>query len=125
MDQYIKDVLDGRKQLMVEDAVDEHLQAEKELIVEATTVADKFIDNTIEGLSEEELDALIDGLVEDIDIKADLADMEDPIDYTDGEMSDIDTVLDTDPEVMSLDLDDEVVQSEGVIPSIDKRKINI
>lgn len=125
MDQYIKDVLDGRKQLMVEDAVDEHLQAEKELIVEATTVADNFIDNTIEGLSEEELDALIDGLVEDIDIKADLADLEDPIDYTDGEMSDIDTVLDTEPEVMTLDFNDEEVQSEGVIPSIDKRKINI
>lgn len=123
MDQYIKDVLDGRKQLMVEDAVDEHLQAEKELIVETTTVVGKFIDNTIEELSEDELDALIDG--EDVDIEADLADMEDPIDYTDGEMSDIDTVLDTEPEVMSLDLDDEVVQSEGVIPSIDKRKINI
>lgn len=123
MDEYIKDVLDSGKQLMVEDAVDEHLQAEKELIVEATTVVGKFIDNTIEELSEDELDALIDG--EDVDIEADLADMEDPIDYTDGEMSDIDTVLDTDPEVMSLDLDDEVVQSEGVIPSIDKRKINI
>lgn len=123
MDQYIKDVLDGRKQLMVEDAVDEHLQAEKELIVETTTVVGKFIDTTIEELSEDELDALIGG--EDVDIEADLADMEDPIDYTDGEMSDIDTVLDTDPEVMSLDLDDEVVQSEGVIPSIDKRKINI
>lgn len=123
MDEYIKDVLDSRKQLMVEDAVDEHLQAEKELIVETTTVVDKFIDTTIEELSEDELDALIDG--EDVDIEADLADMEDPIDYTDGEMSDIDTVLDTDPEVMSLDLDDEVVQSEGVIPSIDKRKINI
>lgn len=125
MDEYIKDVLDGRKHLMVEDAVDEHLQAEKELIVETTTVVGKFIDTTIEELSEDELDALIDGLVGDIDIKADLADLEDPIDYTDGEMSDIDTVLDTDPEVMSLDLDDEEVQSEGVIPSIDKRKINI
>lgn len=123
MDEYIKDVLDSGKQLMVEDAVDEHLQAEKELIVETTTVVGKFIDNTIEELSEDELDALIDG--EDVDIEADLADMEDPIDYTDGEMSDIDTVLDTEPEVMSLDLDDEVVQSEGVIPSIDKRKINI
>lgn len=123
MDEYIKDVLDSRKQLMVEDAVDEHLQAEKELIVETTTVVGKFIDTTIEELSEDELDALIDG--EDVDIEADLADMEDPIDYTDGEMSDIDTVLDTEPEVMSLDLDDEVVQSEGVIPSIDKRKINI
>lgn len=123
MDEYIKDVLDSRKHLMVEDAVDEHLQAEKELIVETTTVVGKFIDTTIEELSEDELDALIDG--EDVDIEADLADMEDPIDYTDGEMSDIDTVLDTDPEVMSLDLDDEEVQSEGVIPSIDKRKINI
>lgn len=123
MDEYIKDILDSRKHLMVEDAVDEHLQAEKELIVETTTVVGKFIDTTIEELSEDELDALIDG--EDVDIEADLADMEDPIDYTDGEMSDIDTVLDTDPEVMSLDLDDEVVQSEGVIPSIDKRKINI
>jgi hypothetical protein len=123
MDQYIKDVLDSRKQLMVEDAVDEHIQAGKELIVETTTVVDKFIDNTIEELSGDELDALIDG--EDADIEAELADLEDPIDYTDGEMSDIDTVLDTEPEVMTLDFDDEEVQTEGVIPSIDKRKINI
>lgn len=123
MDKYIKDVLDSRKQLMVEDAVDEYMQAEKELIVETTTVVGNFIDTTIEELSEDELDALIDG--DNADIEADLADLEDPIDYTDGEMSDIDTVLDTEPEVMSLDLDDEVVQSEGVIPSIDKRKINI
>lgn len=123
MDKYIKDVLDSRKQLMVEDAVDEYMQAEKELIVETTTVVGNFIDTTIEELSEDELDALIDG--DNADIEADLADLEDPIDYTDGEMSDIDTVLDTEPEVMSLDLDDEEVQSEGVIPSIDKRKINI
>ena len=64
MDQYIKDVIDSRKMLIVEKAVDEYIQAQNEIIVESTTVADNFCDADI---SDEELGEIIDDLAGDLE----------------------------------------------------------
>lgn len=104
MDQYIKDVIDGRHFLIVERAADEYIQAEKEILTESTTTVDSFVDGIIDGISQEDLDAIIDG---DVSIDTHGDDVVDPIDFIDSpEMADVDAILDTTPEVMELDFDD-------------------
>lgn len=49
VDEIIKDVLDSRRYLMVEDAVDEIILAERDILTEATTTADKMVDLSIDA----------------------------------------------------------------------------
>lgn len=110
MNEYIKEIIDSKHQLQLERAVDEYLQAERELIVEATSYIDDFVDNAIDDVDDVALDAMIDA---DANIDLGGEDVVNPIDFVDSsEMSDIDTILDTDPEVMELDLDDDMIDVE-------------
>ncbi len=115
MDEYIRDVIDSKRLLIVERAVDEDLQAEKDLSIEVNTVAGKFVDSfitqeDIDGcqLSEEELNGTLDDLIDDAE--ADEITLYEPDTFSDddGELSDINAILDSDidPEILELDADD-------------------
>jgi hypothetical protein len=124
MDEYIRDIIDSRRSLIVERAVDEDLQAEKELSVEVNTVAGKFVDGFITQeeidscqLTEEELNSTLDDIIDDAEAN-ELA-LYEPETFSDddGELSDINAILDSDidPELLELD-DDESMYCE---PSVD------
>lgn len=124
MDEYIRDIIDSRRSLIVERAVDEDLQAEKELSVEVNTLAGKFVDGfitqeEIDGcqLTEEELNGTLDDIIDDAEAN-ELA-LYEPETFSDddGELSDINAILDSDidPELLELD-DDESMYYE---PSVD------
>ncbi len=124
MDEYIIDVIDSKRMLVVERAVDEDLQAEKDLSIEVNTVAGKFVDSfitqeEIDGcqLTEEELNGTLDDLIDDAE--ANEISLYEPDTFSDdeGELSDINALLDSDidPEVLELD-DDESIYCE---PSVD------
>ncbi len=124
MDEYIRDIIDSRRSLIVERAVDEDLQAEKELSVEVNTLAGKFVDGfitqeEIDGcqLTEEELNGTLDDIIDDAEAN-ELA-LYEPETFSDddGELSDINAILDSDidPELLELD-DDESMYCE---PSVD------
>lgn len=124
MDEYIRDVIDSKRMLVVERAVDEDLQAEKDLSIEVNTVAGKFVDSfitqeEIDGcqLTEEELNGTLDDLIDDAE--ANEISLYEPDTFSDdeGELSDINALLDSDidPEVLELD-DDESMYCE---PSVD------
>lgn len=110
MDEYIADIINGNHYLVLERAVDEDIQAEKELNLESTTVADRFVDNVLisEGY---DLDSEFDDLSGDPDIDqcidALMNDEEDVTNFEDdgGELSDIADGLecDIDPVVAELD----------------------
>ena len=124
MDEYIRDIIDSRRSLIVERAVDEDLQAEKELSVEVNTLAGKFVDGfitqeEIDGcqLTEEELNGTLDDIIDDAEAN-ELA-LYEPETFSDddGELSDINAILDSDidPELLELD-DDESMYCE---PNVD------
>lgn len=124
MDEYIRDIIDSRRSLIVERAVDEDLQAEKELSVEVNTLAGKFVDGFISQeeidscqLTEEELNGTLDDIIDDAEAN-ELA-LYEPETFSDddGELSDINAILDSDidPELLELD-DDESMYCE---PSVD------
>lgn len=124
MDEYIRDIIDSRRSLIVERAVDEDLQAEKELSVEVNTLAGKFVDGFITQeeidscqLTEEELNSTLDDIIDDAEAN-ELA-LYEPETFSDddGELSDINAILDSDidPELLELD-DDESMYCE---PSVD------
>ena len=124
MDEYIRDIIDSRRSLIVERAVDEDLQAEKELSIEVNTLAGKFVDGFItqeeidsRQLTEEELNSTLDDIIDDAEAN-ELA-LYEPETFSDddGELSDINAILDSDidPELLELD-DDESMYCE---PSVD------
>jgi hypothetical protein len=124
MDEYIRDIIDSRRSLIVERAVDEDLQAEKELSIEVNTLAGKFVDGFITQeeidscqLTEEELNSTLDDIIDDAEAN-ELA-LYEPETFSDddGELSDINAILDSDidPELLELD-DDESMYCE---PSVD------
>lgn len=115
MDEYIRDVIDSRRMLIVERAVDEDLQAEKELSMEVNTVVGRFVDASITQeeidncqLCEEELNGTLDDLIDNAE--ADNITLYEPDTFTDddGELSEINAVLDSDidPEILELDCDE-------------------
>ena len=117
MDEYIKDVLDSKKFLVIERAVDEDLQADKELGLEVNTVVGKFIDGFISDeeidgceLCEEELNGTLDDLIDDANVTDITLYEPDTFSDDDGELSEINQVLDSDidPELLELDLDDDI-----------------
>ena len=86
--------------------IDEYIQAENELMIEATTVADKFVDLALDdGISGKDIDNMIDN---DLDTDIDEYEVYDgDFDDDDELSSDIDTMLDLEPEVNELDDCDE------------------
>ena len=115
MDEYIRDVIDSKRMLVIERAVDEDLQAEKDLSIEVNTVVGKFVDGfisqeEIDGcqLCEEELNSTLDDLIDDAE--ADEITLYEPDTFSDddGELSDINAILDSDidPELLELDVDE-------------------
>lgn len=114
MDEYIRDVIDSKRLLIVERAVDEDLQAEKDLSVEVNTVVGKFVDGfitqeDIDGcqLCEEELNGTLDDLIDDAEANEITLYEPDTFSDDDGELSDINAILDSDidPEILELDTD--------------------
>lgn len=117
MDEYIKDVIDSKKYLVLEKAVDEDLQAEQDLTVEVNTVAGKFVDSFITDedmdccpFGEEETNTEIDELIADAEEDPLLVCEPDTFSDDDGELSEINAVLDSDidPEILELDVDDDL-----------------
>lgn len=123
MDEYIRDIIDSRRSLIVERAVDEDLQAEKELSIEVNTLAGKFVDGFITQeeidscqLTEEELNSTLDDIIDDAEAN-ELA-LYEPETFSDddGELSDINAILDSDidPELLELDDDESMYCEPGV-----------
>ena len=126
-DMIIEDVMNASRDLIVEEAVDEYLLAEKDILIESTTSADKMVDLAIDAGydnesqyldDDEEINALIDSsITEDIADEEDIFqdtidecdeddefidDIEDVTDYEDIdsylEDDDIDSLIDGDPD---------------------------
>lgn len=126
-DMIIEDVMNASRDLIVEEAVDEYLLAEKDILIESTTSADKMVDLAIDAgyddesqylEDDEEINALIDSsITEDIADEEDIFqdtidecdededfidDVEDVTDYEDIdsylENDDIDSLIDGDPD---------------------------
>lgn len=82
VDEIIEDVMNAQRDLVVENAVDEWLLAEKDILTEATTAADKMADLEIDSgyddetqflEDDEEVNAFIDAeITEDIEGEGDL-----------------------------------------------------
>ena len=121
MDEYIRDVIDSRKMLIVEEAVDQDLEYE-DLCTCADSVADKFVDGFITdeemsaALEEDELNRVIDDLVDDVNIEELILSEPDTIPDDDGELSEINAALDSDidPEVLDLEIDDDMYFEDDV-----------
>lgn len=123
VDMILEDVMMASRDLIVEEAVDEYILAEKDILIEATTYVDRMVDIAIdEGYDEEsqyleddeEINAFIDdSITEDIEDEEDLfqntidecdegedfiEDIEDVTDYDDldsyFEDDDIDSLID-------------------------------
>lgn len=115
MDPYIQDVMESRKLLIVERAVDEDLQADEELKTAYETVADRFVDGEISRedldqcpFGEEEINLAIDDAISSEG--EDNLVFSEPTTYADndGELAEINAALDSDidPEILELDDDD-------------------
>lgn len=82
VDEIIEDIMNAQRNLVVENAVDEWLLAEKDILIEATTAADKMVDLEIDSgyddetqflEDDEEVNAFIDAeITEDIEGEDDL-----------------------------------------------------
>lgn len=106
LDEYLADFISSRY-LCLERAVDEYIQAENELMLESESTVDRFIDLEMD-ISDDELDDMID---DDIDTNDEYyVDDDDYLDddYLDDDIliSDVNAMLDLEPEVNELDDDD-------------------
>lgn len=99
LDEYLSDFISSRY-LCLERAVDEYIQAEQELMIEGTSVSDTFIDLAMD-ISDDEIDNMIDNDI-DVDIEDDLV-YDSDFDDNDILSSDIDAIMDLEPEVNELD----------------------
>lgn len=104
VDEMIADIMDGQRLLTLEDAVDEYLLAEKDILTEATTSADKMVDLHIDAgfddetqylEDDEEVNALLDAeITEEIDGEEDLfQDTTDGIEEDEDYVDDVEDVL--------------------------------
>ena len=104
VDEMIADIMDGQRLLTLEDAVDEYLLAEKDILTEATTTADKMVDLHIDAgfddesqylEDDEEVNAILDAeITEEIDGEEDLfQDTTDGIEEDEDYVDDIEDVL--------------------------------
>lgn len=82
VDEIVADIIDAKRFLVVEESVDEYLLAEKDIMTEATTAADKMVDLHIDAKvddesqyleDDEEVNAFLDSHIqEDIEGEEDL-----------------------------------------------------
>lgn len=82
VDEIVADIIDSKRFLVVEESVDEYLLAEKDIMTEATTTADKMVDLHIDANvddesqyleDDEEVNAFLDSHIEeDIEGEGDL-----------------------------------------------------
>ena len=101
LDEYLADFISSRY-LCLERAVDEYIQAENELMIESESTVDRFIDLEMD-ISDDELDDMIDDYIDTNDEY-----YVDDDDYLDDDIliSDVNAMLDLEPEVNELDDDD-------------------
>lgn len=117
VDEIMEDVMNASRDLIVENAVDEYILAERDILTEATTAADKMVDLAIDSgyddesqylEDDEEINALIDESIDcDIEGEEDLfQDTIDTCDEGEGFIEDVEDVI-TDYEDLDSYLDDD------------------
>ena len=121
VDEMVVDIMDFKRLLIVEEAVDEYLLAERDIMIEATTAADKMADLSIDAgydddsqflEDDEEVNAFVDSVITD-DIEGEEDIFQDTIGECDedGEMiEDVEDVL-TDYEDLDELLEDDDIDS--------------
>lgn len=120
VDEIIEDVMNASRDLIVEKAVDEYLLAERDILTEATTAADKMADLEIDaGYSDdyefleddEEVNAFIDSVITD-DIEGEEDIFQDTIDENnEGEEFSEDVEDETDYEDLESYFEDDTIDS--------------
>ena len=121
VDEMVVDIMDSKRLLIVEEAVDEYLLAERDIMIEATTAADKMADLSIDAgydddsqflEDDEEVNAFVDSVITD-DIEGEEDIFQDTIDECDEDddiIEDIEDVL-TDYEDLDELLEDDDIDS--------------
>lgn len=121
VDEMVVDIMDSKRLLIVEEAVDEYLLAERDIMIEATTAADKIADLSIDAgydddsqflEDDEEVNAFVDSVITD-DIEGEEDIFQDTIgecDEDDEMIEDVEDVL-TDYEDLDELLEDDDVDS--------------
>lgn len=121
VDEMVVDIMDSKRLLIVEEAVDEYLLAERDIMIEATTAADKMADLSIDAgydddsqflEDDEEVNAFVDSAItDDIEGEEDIfQDTIDECDEDDDMIEDIEDVL-TDYEDLDELLEDDDINS--------------
>ena len=121
VDEMVVDIMDSKRLLIVEEAVDEYLLAERDIMIEATTAADKMADLSIDAgydddsqflEDDEEVNAFVDSAItDDIEGEEDIfQDTIDECDEDDDMIEDIEDVL-TDYEDLDELLEDDNIDS--------------
>ena len=121
VDEMVVDIMDSKRLLIVEEAVDEDLLAERDIMIEATTAADKMADLSIDAgydddsqflEDDEEVNAFVDSAItDDIEGEEDIfQDTIDECDEDDDMIEDIEDVL-TDYEDLDELLEDDDINS--------------
>lgn len=121
VDEMVVDIMDSKRLLIVEEAVDEYLLAERDIMIEATTAADKMADLSIDAgydddsqflEDDEEVNAFVDSAITDnIEGEEDIfQDTIDECDEDDDMIEDIEDVL-TDYEDLDELLEDDDIDS--------------
>ena len=120
-DEMVVDIMDSKRLLIVEEAVDEYLLAERDIMIEATTAADKMADLSIDAgydddsqflEDDEEVNAFVDSVITD-DIEGEEDIFQDTIgecDEDDEMIEDVEDVL-TDYEDLDELLEDDDIDS--------------
>ena len=121
VDEMVVDIMDSKRLLIVEEAVDEYLLAERDIMIEATTAADKMADLSIDAgydddsqflEDDEEVNAFVDSVITD-DIEGEEDIFQDTIgecDEDDEMIEDVEDVL-TDYEDLDELLEDNDIDS--------------
>ena len=121
VDEMVVDIMDSKRLLIVEEAVDEYLLAERDIMIEATTAADKMADLSIDAgydddsqflEDDEEVNAFVDSVITD-DIEGEEDIFQDTIgecDEDDEMIEDVEDVL-TDYEDLDELLEDDNIDS--------------
>lgn len=75
VDEIMSDIINSKRDMIVEDAVDEYLLAERDIMIEATTTANKMVDIAIDNddsqyiEDDEEVNEFIDSHIDNISIE--------------------------------------------------------
>ena len=110
-DEIIKDIIDSKRDYIIEFAVDEYLAAEASLITEANTSADRMVDIYLDAdVNKEEINAMLDEEITD-----DIEDEEYFNDTMDGEFDD--EIPLSDPDNMAYDDIDEFIDNNIIVDS--------